>query len=181
MLDAFTSQPVEVHALAALVLLSRVGDVASTYLVTPTLRLETNPVARRLGWPFALAGLLVCVLPYYNTGLGAMVLTASILVTGSNLSRGWLARAVGEAEWEAIMLRAARGASRRAALSFTLAAAACPALLGVLLVAATASNEWGWYAGWGLAAYGAAMAVHGSLFVLRLFRRAAGGARSAHR
>jgi hypothetical protein len=43
-----------VHILARLVFLSRVGDIGSTWLVTPKLLLEANPFVRRLGYRFAL-------------------------------------------------------------------------------------------------------------------------------
>jgi hypothetical protein len=41
--DGFT------HLLAFFVLLSRIGDVVSTRLVSPTLRLEANQIVRRVG------------------------------------------------------------------------------------------------------------------------------------
>jgi hypothetical protein len=45
--------------LCALILVARLGDIGSTYLVTPNLLLEANPVVRKLRWPFALATLLL--------------------------------------------------------------------------------------------------------------------------
>jgi hypothetical protein len=39
------------HAVAFLLLLARIGDVGSTYLISPTLKLEANPIIRRLRWP----------------------------------------------------------------------------------------------------------------------------------
>ena len=50
MLDLLTDQRALPHLLAALVLLSRVGDVLSTYLISPTLLLESNAFVRRFGW-----------------------------------------------------------------------------------------------------------------------------------
>jgi hypothetical protein len=41
------------HITAVLVLLSRLGDIVSTRLVTPTLQLEANSIARHLGWRYA--------------------------------------------------------------------------------------------------------------------------------
>jgi hypothetical protein len=37
------------HVLAALLLISRLGHIGTTYLITPTLRLEANPVVRKIG------------------------------------------------------------------------------------------------------------------------------------
>ena len=98
MLDAFVRADGFTHLLAFLVLLSRIGDVVSTRLVTPTLRLEANPIVRRLGWRFAATTLVIAVVPYFLLPLGVVVLTTSLLVAGSNLSRGWLVHALGEAE-----------------------------------------------------------------------------------
>jgi hypothetical protein len=75
------------HLLALLILLARGGDIGSTYLASPNLRLETNPFIRRFRWPIALLSLALCLLPYYNTALAVMVLAPSLLVSGSNLKR----------------------------------------------------------------------------------------------
>jgi hypothetical protein len=103
------------HLLAALVLLSRLGDIVSTRLVTPKLRLEANPIARRLGWPFAFATLLVAAMPYFDARIGVAVLAASLLVSASNFYRGWFIRAIGEEEFEQLVLRAAHDAPRHSA------------------------------------------------------------------
>jgi hypothetical protein len=41
------------HTIAFLLLLARLGDIGSTYLATPNLKLEANVLARRFKWPFA--------------------------------------------------------------------------------------------------------------------------------
>ncbi len=159
------------HFLAFLVLVSRVGDVLSTYLLSPTLLLEMNVIARRGGWTVGVLSLLLCLVPYYSTALAVAVLTTSFLVTGSNFSRCWVARALGEAEYRAVFERAARRARRSSALVFVLASAACPLFVGMLLMwFSGGETEWGYWFGVGIAVYGLALALHGSNFVLRLFR-----------
>ena len=74
MIELLTDERGFPHFLAALVLLSRIGDVLSTYLVSPTLLLESNAFVRRWGWPVALLSLLFCFVPYYNTAVGVVVL-----------------------------------------------------------------------------------------------------------
>jgi hypothetical protein len=161
------------HLLAALLLFSRLGDVISTRLVTPQLRLETNPIVRRLGWPFAVASLAIVVIPYFHAGIGVALIAGSLLVSASNLSRGWLVRALGEAEYEKVVLRAARQGSRAEALSFVIAAGAFVVITGLVLMWLTGSNSWGYWFGLGIAIDGVVLAGYGSLFVLRTFRRAA--------
>src|SRR5437899_12815598 len=104
------------HFLAALVLIARVGDVASTFVASPRLLLEANPLMRRMGRPLALATLLLCLVPYYYDSLGMVVLSASLLVTSSNLAKGWLMRALGEVEYHRLLLRAFRASTLRSAL-----------------------------------------------------------------
>ena len=161
------------HVLAFLVLLSRIGDALSTYFVSPTLLLETNPLVSRGGKMSLVGGLLAFLVPYYSPGLGVTVLTTSTLVVGSNLSRGWIARALGEAEYHAVMLRAARRGRLGATLGFVLSAAACPLLIGCLAIALSRGPEdWGYWFGWGLACYGIVLGLYGCLFATKLFRRA---------
>jgi hypothetical protein len=172
MIDAIVQADWFTHVLALLVLLSRIGDVVSTRLITPTLRLEANPLVVRLGWRFAIATLLVALIPYFMTTLGVAVLTVSLLVAGSNFSRGWVAHAIGEAEYEEFLLRAASRGSRRVAVRFILAGAAHVVLAGAVLMWLSTPSQWGYYFGFGVVAYGLVVAVHGSRFVNRLFRRA---------
>jgi hypothetical protein len=59
--------------LAILILIGRLGDIVSTYLVSPTLALEANPIVRRLGWRFAIATIVVAGIPYFDVSAGVMV------------------------------------------------------------------------------------------------------------
>src|SRR2546427_6315669 len=81
----------------ALVLLCRGMDVLSTWVATPNLVLEGNPVAKLLGWRWGLpVNLAVCVaLAFWP--LPAIVLsTTSILVAARNFQSAWLMRTLGE-------------------------------------------------------------------------------------
>jgi len=162
-----------VHVLAVLILLSRLGDVGSTLLVTPNLVLEANPVARRFRRPTFIVGFMLALVPYYDLGVGIMVLVPSVLVTAHNLGRGWLASTLGEMEMMALLKSAARRSSRRKALTFTLSSAAATALAGVVLLSISGGGDHpsSWFA-LGILAYAGAMAFHGSLFVIRIFHQA---------
>ena len=163
------------HFLALLLLLARAGDIGSTYLATPTLKLETNPVVRRLRWPLAVLSLALCLVPYYNTAAAVMLLAPSLLVSGSNLSRGWVARAVGEEELLAFMRSAARRISAGKALGFTTGGGLFIVLAGgVLLLLSGGSTEWAYWFALGIVVYGLAVGLYGSLFVLRVRREGAG-------
>ncbi|HYE74981.1 MAG TPA: hypothetical protein VEF04_16690, partial [Blastocatellia bacterium] len=95
------------HCLFVLLLISRLGDIISTYLATPTLKLEANPLARRLRWPFAVCTVLVSFIAYFNTFIAVVMLVPFLFVSASNLSRVWLIRALGEDAYLDLLLTAA--------------------------------------------------------------------------
>ncbi|HKE00345.1 MAG TPA: hypothetical protein VKE69_04995 [Planctomycetota bacterium] len=171
------AQPFD-HALFGLVLFSRIGDVASTRLGTPNLRLEANPVARRLGWKFALLTLLIALIPYWHTGMGVAIAVASLLVSASNFSRVWQYRALGEDRVLAILEETARASRLRQALLWHWVGVGFVLLLGTLALYLDADRiAWSPWIGLGIVTYGAAMGLHGTLFLRRLFRRVAASAR----
>ena len=156
-----------------MILISRLGDIGSTYLVTPTLRLEANPILRRLGWRFALLTLLVCFIPYYSTAMGVIILVPSLLVTASNVSVIWLVRAVGETEYLEFVQRAVRRTTLGRALAGVLASSVFIALAGatLLYLAPDPQRDWGFWFACGIFAYALALVLHRSLYFIRLFRR----------
>jgi len=94
MLDFFNEHIV--HVIAALTVLSRLADVFTTYLVSPTLKLEANSIVRKLGWKFAMLTVLVGLIPYYSIPLGIVLMTVSFLVAASNASKILMGKFLGE-------------------------------------------------------------------------------------
>jgi hypothetical protein len=88
-----------VHVVAFATLISRLGDIGTTLLVSPDLKLEANPIAQRLGrrYIFATAGL--ALIPYYSIHAGIVVCTASFLAAAFNASEAMLARSMGEEKY----------------------------------------------------------------------------------
>jgi hypothetical protein len=160
-----------VHGIAAAVLVGRLGDIVSTRLATPTLALEANPVARRLGWPLAWASLLVCLVTYYDPGLGILAAVTSFFVSGSNFSRVWIMRALGEREYLEIIHRAARRTTLRAMVGFVLASA-CAFLIPGVALCAFSDEPLTMYFGLGIVVYALAIALHGSAAARRFWRGA---------
>jgi hypothetical protein len=173
------------HVLAFVLLLARLGDLGSTYLVSPTLRLEANPIAKRLGWPFALFTVLLCVLPYFNTALGMVAIVVSLLATSSNLSRGWIVRALGEDEYLRVLQRAAAASTLRAGIAFAVGSSGTFAFAGlVLLVISGGPETWPFWFALGVVAYAFAMGFYSCGFLRRLYRQVArdrGGSATAAR
>jgi hypothetical protein len=151
------------HILCGLILISRIGDIGSTYLVTPTLKLEANPIVRKLGWKFAWLTLLVCLVPYYSTGAGVIVLVPSLLVSASNTSKIWFIRAYGESEYQDLLRKLAKRSKLSHALAAVIASSLFVALAGLVLILLCPDpmRDWGF-----------AIALHQSLAFIRIFRTA---------
>jgi hypothetical protein len=162
------------HVLAALLLIARLGDIGTTYLVTPRLRLEANPLVRKLGWRFAVASLLFCLVPYYNAAVAVMMLVPFLLVSAGNAGRIWFSRAVGEEEYHAILIRAARRSRPVQAILPVCLSAAFMALTGivVLLFYPDPTMDWGFWLGSGIVLYGVIIGFYGTLSMRRLFQLA---------
>lgn len=78
-------------------LLARAADFLSTWVATPNLVLEGNPIAKRLGWKWGMVVNLIVVASLAAWPLSAIVVaTASVLVAARNFQSAWLMRSMGE-------------------------------------------------------------------------------------
>lgn len=157
------------HLVAFMLLLARIGDVGSTYLATPKLKLESNPVVRRFKWPFAVLTIFVAVLPYYSLGLGICLLVVSLLVCASNFSKLWLIRTLGEDEHHQLLMRLASRSNLGSSMLFIFAPALWMAALGFLVLHfyPDPNRDWGYYFALGFFVYALAIGLWGSVAFLR--------------
>jgi hypothetical protein len=169
---------VDVHegvktTLAMLILLSRLGDIGSTYLASPNLELESNSFIRLLRWPFAVLTVFVFIIPWWDVGSGIVILVASLLVAASNSSKLWLIRAMGEAEYRALLARMAASARVFPSLVFSLMPALFMSILGATLMYLYPSEttDPGYHVGLGIVGYALVVAWYGPLSFLR-YRKA---------
>jgi hypothetical protein len=166
------SPPAFEHSLAALILVARIGDITSTYLATPHLVLEANPIARRLGWPFALLTLLLALIPYYNTAAGVVVLVPSLLVASRNFGSIWLVRGLGEDRMLALQLEAARRRRFSEAFLGVLAESGFLALAAAILMALSGRSRGASLFALGILVWAIALLVHRTAHLRRIFRLA---------
>src|SRR6202142_1535209 len=83
--------------LLLLLVFARGMDFLSTWIATPNLALEGNPIAKKLGWKWGLLLNLVLVVVLALWPLSAIVVaTASVLVAARNFQSAWLMRSLGE-------------------------------------------------------------------------------------
>lgn len=174
MRDYFYSHVKLEHLLCVLVLIGRIGDIGSTYLVTPTLQLEANPIMKRLGWWFAIATLLTCLVPYYSTAAGIIILIPSLMISASNIGKIWFVRVYGETAYLELLLSMAKRSRLSHALLPVIAAATFIALIGLtlLLLSPDPSKDWGYWFGFGFLAYAFTIVFYGSLSCIKLFKMA---------
>ena len=81
----------------ALLMFSRGMDFLSTWIATPNLALEGNPLAKKLGWKWGVPlNFAICLaLPLWPLS-AIVVATASVLFAARNFQSAWLMRSLGE-------------------------------------------------------------------------------------
>ena len=88
---------VEYLAFLLLLLFSRGMDFLSTWIATPNLILEANPIARKLRWKWGIPVNLALCLAFARWPLTAIIIsTTSVLVASRNFQHAWLMRTHGE-------------------------------------------------------------------------------------
>jgi hypothetical protein len=87
----------EYFLMLALLAFSRGMDILSTWIATPNLVLEGNPIAKKLGWKWGVPlNIVVCLLLAAWPLSAIVVSTASVLVAARNFQSAWLMRSMGE-------------------------------------------------------------------------------------
>src|SRR5438874_1360973 len=165
----FASQGYYLMLLA--LLFARGMDVLSTWIATPNLVLEGNPVAKLLGWRWGLpinAGICL-VLAFWP--LPAIVLsTTSVLVAARNFQSAWLMRSMGEEayrDWHVARIQETRVTVFLLSLAGNTLLTAC--IGGVVIVFSNLSLV-PFGVGAGIVAYGGAVAFYTLLALWRLRR-----------
>src|SRR5437764_4599452 len=80
-----------------LLLVSRGMDFLSTWVATPNMVLEGNPIAKKLGWRWGIPLNFALCLGFASWPMPAIVIsTTSVLVAARNFQSAWLMRSLGE-------------------------------------------------------------------------------------
>ena len=95
--DAVPFASREYFVFLALLLFSRGSDFLSTWIATPNLVLEGNPLAKKMGWKLGLVvNLVLCVAFAFYPMMAIIISTTSGLVAARNFQNAWLMRTLGE-------------------------------------------------------------------------------------
>jgi hypothetical protein len=82
----------------------RALDFLSTWVATPNLVLEANPIARKMGWRVGITINIVLCVAFALWPLPAVVITTtSVLVAARNFQWAWLMRSMGELSYRVWM------------------------------------------------------------------------------
>src|SRR3954467_3155300 len=89
-------------ALLACLIGARSMDFLSTWIATPNLVLEANPIARKLGWKGGImVNFFLCVGFAFWPLTAVIISTTSVLVAARNFQLAWVMRSSGEDNYRA--------------------------------------------------------------------------------
>ena len=155
-----------------LLVFARGMDFLSTWFATPTLALEANPLAKRLGWKRGIIfNVLLCLATAHWPLAGLIVVTTSLLVAARNFKSAWLMRALGEMDYSMLVNDAMHRSSRR---SYVVSVLGETLLFGLVGGAVVLSSEWPSVplaVGMGMIAYAVAVAFYSLLAIWRMWWR----------
>ena len=158
----------------ALLVFARGMDFLSTWVATPNLELEGNPLAKKLGWKLgALLNLVICLVFALWPLTALIVITAGLLVAAHNFHSAWIMRSMGEdayRRWFAGRLSQTRLPLFLACL---LGETLLTAAIGGILLCYSAEDSVPFAIGLGIVAYAAIVLFFTSLSLLRLRGRLA--------
>jgi hypothetical protein len=164
--------------LLAVLVISRGMDVLSTWVATPNLVLEGNPIAKKLGWRWGIPiNFGFCLLLAFWPLPAIVISTTSLLVAARNFQSAWLMRLMGEVayrDWHVTRIQETRITLYLSCLAGNTVLTA--AVGGVLMwFNRAALVPFG--IGAGIVAYGAAVAFYTLLAVWRMRRASIVGER----
>jgi hypothetical protein len=154
-----------------LLFISRGMDFLSTWLATPNMVLEGNPIAKKLGWKWGIPlNFLLCV-GFAFWPLPAIVIsTTSVMVAARNFQSAWLMRSLGEQHYRDWHIERIQETSATLYLFCLFAQTALISGVGGAVVYFSNQELIPWAIGLGIIAYAMAVAFYTVLAVYRLRR-----------
>jgi len=160
----------------ALLMFSRGMDFLSTWIATPNLALEGNPIAKKLGWKWGvLLNIAICLVISLWPLSAIVVSTASVLVAARNFQSAWLMRSLGEEIYRRWHVERVRETSVTLYLFCLAGNTLLTAGVGVVLIYFSNPETAGFVAfaiGMGMIAYAIAVALYTLLAIWRIHRAA---------
>lgn len=163
----------EYYVLLAFVAFARAMDFLSTWVATPNLLLEANPIARKMGWKFGIfLNVALCFLFPLWPLPAVVIITTSLMVAARNFQSAWLMRSMGEVNYRVWMSERLKAAPRRLFFFCVFGQTGLYVLMGVTLMYFAKFSLVPFGVGLGMITYALAVGVYTILSVWRLaFRR----------
>ena len=153
----------------ALLVFGRGMDFLSTWVATPNLALEGNPVAKKLGWKWGLSLNAVLIVVLAMWPLSAIVVaTASVLVAARNFQSAWLMRSLGEDAYREWHVQRVRETPVTLHLFCLAANTLLTAVVGAVLIGFSRMHLVPFAIGMGMVAYAIAVAFYSLLAIGRI-------------
>jgi hypothetical protein len=147
--------------LLAILLSSRAADFLSTWVATPNLVLEANPIARKLGWKGgAVLNMVLCAVFAVWPLPSIVISTTSLLVAARNFQSAWLMRSLGEEPYRYWMVERLRDTPMPLVVFCVLAQSALVASVGASLM---------YFSQWFLVPFAVGMGIVTYAFAVTLF------------
>jgi hypothetical protein len=160
------------YLFAGLLALARGMDFISTWVATPNLLLEANPLARKMGWKVGIAvNVLLCVLFALWPLPAVVIITTSVLVAARNFQSAWLMRSMGEINYRLWMSERLLQAPRTLFLLCLIVQAVLYTSLGGALMYFSHRHLVPFGVGMGMITYSCAVLVYTLLSVWRMASR----------
>jgi hypothetical protein len=154
-----------------LLLLARGLDFLSTWIATPHMVLEGNPVARKLGWKWGTVVNLALCFTFALFPLPALIIaTTSVLVAAHNFDAAWLMRTMGEENYRSWISQQHMQTPASLYLLCLFSKTALWGAVGLALLLFGNGYLISTGIGFGMVGYAAAVLVYSSISVWRLRR-----------
>jgi hypothetical protein len=166
---AFASPPY--FLLLGLLLFARGMDFLSTWVATPNLLLEGNPLAKKMGWKIGAAvNVVLCFAFAFWPMTAIIVMTAGVLVAAHNFHSAWLMRTMGEQAYREWFLERLSQTPLPFYFACLLGEIVLTGLVGVGLIFFSGEDSIPFAIGVGIVGYVAIVLFYTSLSVWRLRR-----------
>ena len=161
--------------LLLLLFVARGMDFLSTWIATPNMVLEGNPVAKKLGWKWGIPLNLAMCFGFALWPLPAIVIsTTSALVAARNFQSAWLMRSLGEQQYREWHIERIQETNITLYLFCLFGQTVLTAGVGAGVILATQTRQQeqpvGMAIGLGIIAYALAVAFYTILGIVRLRR-----------
>lgn len=168
--------------LLLLLFVARGADFLSTWVATPNLVLEGNPLAKKLGWKWGIPLNFALCFGFAFWPLPAIVIsTTSVLVAARNFQSAWLMRSLGERLYRDWHIERVQETSITLYLSCLFGQTILTAGVGVAVILATNGHHRdepvALAIGLGIIAYALAVAFYTLLGIVRMRRAVKGDSR----